>query len=119
MKNYLFIIMAIFSLIAIASAEVTTQATSSGALTSSGVIVARSARFTDLTVITDGTNNCTVTCYDNSTTNSGNVLGKVTVIAGALSGGLIMPVPVRAGYGIYCAISTGGSCTMLVSYDPQ
>ena len=121
MKKYLFIIMAIFSLIAIASAEVTTQATSSGLLNGSGIVVARPARFTDLTVITDGTNQATVVCYDNASTNSGNVIGKVIVPGASLSGGIIMSVPVRASLGIYCtlAVANSGTGAFIVSYDPQ
>ena len=118
MKKLLVVIALMFTLSAIAYAEISTSAVSSGILSSSAVVVARPARLTDLAVFTNGTNAVTVILYDNATAASGTVIGKIIVPGSAYSGGLVIPVPVKAASGIYCSISgTGGSA--IVFYDPQ
>ena len=117
MKKTLFIIMAVLLFSAIASAEQSQEEYTSGLLSSSALIVGKTARLTDISAFTDGINNVTILCYDN-TSGSGTILEKLIVPAASYSGGVIITVPKRAATGIYCTLTTIGTGGMIISYDP-
>ncbi len=90
---------------------------SSGIIASSSIVYAKPCKLTDLAVYTDGTNQVTVILYDNATTASGTVIGKVVVPGASLNGGLVIPTPVRALDGIYISLSgTGGTAIVFYNY---
>ena len=91
---------------------------SSGVLNSSRVICANPCRLLDVTAYTNGSVNAVVTIYDNATTNSGNILSQFTVLAANLQGSDYLPIPIRAGNGLYATIS-GTGASFKVIYDPQ
>lgn len=93
-------------------------AISSGIKSGSGVIIAGPALLTDLSVFTDGSNEATVVLYDNASAASGTELGKIIVLAASKSGGLFIPIPVRALNGIYLSL-TGTGASAIVSYIPR
>lgn len=122
MKRVLLALMVVVALI-FATPQVQAQTSnyqssiSSGLLAASAVVYAKPCVLTDLAVYTDGTNEVTVTLYDNATTNSGTVIGKVVVPGANKNGGLIIPIPVRAQNGIYMVLTgTGGSAIVFYSY---
>jgi hypothetical protein len=117
-KLRLAVLFLIFCFTATVFAGQTVDALSSGIISSSQSVIARSARLTDLAVYADGTHDVTVILYDNASAASGTVIGKVIVTGASYNGGLYIPYPVRASKGIYCSISgTGG--TAIVFFDPQ
>ena len=94
------------------------QNRSSGAFTTSQVVVARPALLSDLGVQTDGTAAVTVLLYDNATTNSGTVLAFAYVPIGSTLGAWNCPKPLAAAAGIYAAVTGTGITRILVSYEP-
>ena len=92
-------------------------AMSSGELTSSQQVVTGNVYITAVTVITDGSNNATVTLYDN-TAASGKVVAEFVIAGGDNQGGRVWSFPVLCTAGIYAAISgTGASC--IVEYTTR
>ena len=81
-------------------------------LTSSGVIFASRTRVRQLTIIPTGTAG-SVILYDNATTNSGNVLWRVTT--GTNTAPIVVMLPgegVLASNGVYAALSNMTSVTV-------
>ena len=92
-------------------------ATSSGEKTTSGQIVTGNCYLTAVTVITDGTNDATVTLYDN-TAASGRKVAEFVIPGGDRQGGRNWVYPVFCYAGIYAEISgTGASC--IVEYTKR
>jgi hypothetical protein len=88
----------------------------SGIKTASAIICTESALFYGVEIITDGTNAATIIVY-NSQDATGPVLFKGTVPGSSNFGGSTYETPVRAGAGIYVAISgTGASCVVYFDY---
>lgn len=95
---------------------------SSDQQTASAIIMAREGRFFGLLVTPDGTNNITITVYDNASAASGKKLVTDLVIAG--NGGSQMwgpPIePVDCANGIYVDMSVaGGGTGKYVAYHEE
>ena len=88
---------------------------SSGEKTSDTAIVAVAAQLGGLLILTDGTNDATVTLYDNATTNSGTKLWEAKVPASDEYGGCMFPEPIEAMAGIYADL-TGTGASVIVYY---
>lgn len=86
--------------------------TSSGLKSASAVIMAMPGTLMGLTVLTDGTNDATVTLYDNSSAASGLVLAKLKVKGEDLSKELVVAeCGIVCNNGIYAEVSgTGAEC---------
>jgi hypothetical protein len=87
---------------------------SSGVKTESAAIHAGPAVMGHLVVFTDGTNDATVTVFDNATAASGTVLFKAVVPAADRTGGGLS-LQVRANAGLYLQV-TGTGATALMHY---
>ena len=87
------------------------RTSSSGLKTSSAVIVSEgnAKRLCGVLVLTDGSNNATITLYDSSTGATGKILFKATIPAASRFGGAMFNIPVRASQGIYAQISGTGA----------
>ena len=110
----------VFSLLVFAP-KVKAQAShtySSGSITSSSVVSKYPCLLTDLAVYADGTNGATVVLYDNASAASGTIIGKVIVPALSKSGGLVIPIPVKASNGVYISI-TGTNASAIVFTTPE
>jgi hypothetical protein len=86
---------------------------SSAYLTSSGVVYANRTRVRQLTIIPNGTAG-SVILYDNATTNSGNVLWRVTT--GTNTAPIVVQIPAEgflATNGVYAALSNMTSVTVV------
>jgi len=86
---------------------------SSTYLTSSGVIYANRTRVRQLTIIPNGTAG-SVILYDNATTNSGNVIWRVTT--GTNTAPIVVQIPaegILAYNGVYAALSNMSSVTVV------
>ena len=66
-------------------------------------------------VITDGTNNATLTIYDN-TSAAGKILRQITVVGGNYYGGFELPVGIAAGTGIYASLSGAGTPYFFINF---
>jgi len=88
--------------------------TSSGILNADTAIKASTGILIDVLVYTDGTNNATVTIYDDPNSADGTVLAKVVVKGSDLMGGEV-GILANAGAGIYMDIS-GTGATALIRY---
>lgn len=88
----------------------TSNSTSSGLQTADAAICAIPAALTALTLISDGTNTCSVIIYDNATTASGTVLAKALLV-GAAEGTahLHFDAPVQASHGLYADVTGTGA----------
>jgi hypothetical protein len=105
------------------SGQVTSQqsallTTSGQFLNQSSVAITGPGIFYGVTITTDGSNNCTVSIYDN-TAGSGNTLMPAgTVVSGSAR---TWPYGLNPGVlfnnGLYGTISTAGTCSMMVNYD--
>lgn len=82
---------------------------SSDLKSASAVIQTGRNRINAITLIADGTNAANVVIYDNATTNSGLVLGKVTALAGQGTVHVIFENPVVAEDGLYAALTGTGA----------
>lgn len=82
---------------------------SSGLKSASAVIQTGRNRINAITLIADGTNAANVIIYDNATTNSGLVLGKVSALAGQGTVHVIFENPVVAENGLYAALTGTGA----------
>lgn len=87
---------------------------STGLLSSSGVIKATPGVLVDMLVYTDGTNNATLTIYNDPDSANGTELGKIIVKGTELMGGEVSIV-CDATLGMYAEIS-GTGATYLVRY---
>jgi hypothetical protein len=85
---------------------------SSGKKTSSGIILAHQGIIGGVTVKTDGTNDVTVTIYNNTSSASGEILVDLLIPGADKVGGIVFgTMPVLAPAGIFLSYSgTGGSC---------
>ena len=90
---------------------------SSGVITASKQVVVGPILLTDLAVYTNGADT-TVVLYDSKSGATGVVIGQITVLAAAKAGGLIIPIPVKATYGVYLLLSGSGG-TAIVFTTPQ
>lgn len=90
---------------------------SSDIITSSSVIRDGKSYLTGVLVVTDGTNNATVTIYDNASAASGKVLYKTIISGSDLHNLDSIDFPVKADSGIYADISVAtGSLEVIVYY---
>jgi hypothetical protein len=119
MKRFILVIISILVIVSGAYAQQSTTATSSGAFTTSQVIVARAARLVDVGVQTTGAADVTVLLYDNASAASGKVIAFVFVPSGSKVGGWDCPVPSMATNGLYASVTGTGVTRVLVSFDPQ
>lgn len=87
---------------------------STGLLSASGVIKASFGILIDVLVYTDGTNNATVTIYDDPDSANGTELAKVVVKGSDLMGGEVS-ILTGAALGMYISIS-GTGAQALVRY---
>ena len=87
---------------------------SSGILTSDGVVLDNPGILVAIVVLTDGSNNATVTIYDNASAASGKVLGKVIVLGADQMGGELK-INALARNGLFLDIS-GTNAEALIRY---
>ena len=92
------------------------KGSSVGRLTTSAIITAYPHSIQGALVFTDGTNDATLTLYDNASGATGVVLLRVEVAAAELMGGVFPPFVINAGAnGIYAELSgTGASYIIYV-----
>jgi len=86
----------------------------SGLITESGVVHGDNAVLYDAIVFTDGTNDATVTVYDNATEASGRVMFHDVVKGSVVKGGEVN-IADEALYGLFIAIS-GTGAKVIVRY---
>jgi len=82
---------------------------SSGLKTTDSAIAVGRNRINAITLIADGTNAASVVVYDNATTTSGTVLGKVTAVSGQGTVHVIFENPVIAENGVYADVTGTGA----------
>ena len=83
---------------------------STGLKTASAIISGVPSVVEGIIVFTDGTNDATVTLYDNASAASGTVLAKAVVAAAELMGGKLPPFTISKGVnGIYAELSGVGA----------
>ena len=84
---------------------------SSGLQTADGAIAAGRNRVNGITLLSDGTNACSVILYDNATAASGTVLGKVSIGAASLkkTEHVLFENPVICENGIYADVTGTGA----------
>ena len=87
----------------------------SGEQTGNTIVTAAEGFITAIEIITDGTNNAKVICYDNDSAASGTVLLEMTVLGGNHFGGRNWSYPVHYADGIYCA-GTGTGNSYIVEF---
>lgn len=116
MKRILPMIMGILLLTSIAYAT-TFFLTSSGKITSSQAVTTQRCVFGGILIITDGTNDVTVTIYDHASAASGTAVWESTITGSDNYGGGILPHPIRCENGIYAALSGDGVETVIIYYD--
>lgn len=94
-------------------------AKNSGVKTADTAILAAAGIFYGILVVTDGSNACTISVYDNASAASGTKLFPTVIVpAGSTSGyGISMGYGVLAANGIYTDITTSGTCSFSVYYD--
>jgi uncharacterized protein YraI len=81
--------------------------------TSDALVKTGTGTYGGMIVIPDGTNNCTVKVYDN-TTNSGRVLDDGICTGASYTCKGLYPWPVSYEKGIYVDITTSGTCTYII-----
>jgi hypothetical protein len=87
--------------------------------TSSGLIINGAGYYHGVKVNTDGTNDATVTVYDN-TTASGTVIDAATTYTGSSqSGSSSYNPPLQYKSGLYLSVATTGTATVTVYYTPS
>lgn len=93
--------------------------TQSAELAASGIALAGENVFCGLLVKTDGTNNVTITVYDNASAASGDkLLPSAFVVKGtALLWGIELDKGILADNGIYVEITCAGTCSVIALYD--
>lgn len=85
-------------------------ANSSGLKSADAVISALPARLLGIQLFADGTNQATITVYDNATAASGTVLAQVIVDAGLVAQDAQLPNPgIIANNGLYADVSGTGA----------
>ncbi len=91
-------------------------ASSSGRLTASTIVFEKNGDFDGVEVITDGTNNATITVYDG--TDAGGKELFYGVVKGSSNFGGFTPVrPITCADGLYVVVSgTGASCIVYYLY---
>lgn len=87
---------------------------SSDLLSSSSIVYTGHGLLTGAYVYSDGTNDATLTIYDN-TAGSGKVVLKIAISGSDLCGGVPLPSAINVYNGIYAAIS-GTGATAIVHY---
>ncbi len=93
-------------------------AVSSGVKSASAAISSVPALLVGFSVTTNGTDNATLTLYDNASSASGTVIGQATVLGSQMNYNLAYNIPVKASNGIYLSLS-GTGATALVFCVPR
>lgn len=86
----------------------------SGQKSSSELILTGRGLLASILLLTDGSNDATLTVYDN-TAASGKIVRKFKVLASEEFGGTILPYPIYMENGIYVAVS-GTGATYIIDY---
>lgn len=94
------------------------QVTSSGLLSADAAVCATGSRVHSVTLISDGTNACSVVVYDNATSASGAVLAKLVLPASSGSPEFFVhdSNPISANKGIFVDV-TGTGAAYIVTYS--
>jgi hypothetical protein len=86
-----------------------TGLTASGVKTSATTIVTGVGKLGSAVAITDGTNNATLTCYDNTSAAGTQLFPALVVLGASRFGGVDFCTPVRFKTGCHCTISGTGA----------
>jgi len=86
-----------------------TGMTASGELTVTTTVVTGTGKLGSAVAITDGTNNATLTCYDNTSATGAKLFPPLVVLGASRFGGVDFCTPVRFKTGCHCVISGTGA----------
>ena len=86
-----------------------TGLTASGVKTSATTIVTGNGKLGSAVAITDGTNNASLTCYDNTSAAGKKLFPTLTVVGASRFGGVDFATPVRFTNGVHCVLSGTGA----------
>jgi hypothetical protein len=113
----LLIILAVISMVFVASSAFAQLRLSSDAITTDTLLVTvkapQSVGLCGIFLVADGTNAASVTVYDN-TSATGKKLRTLTVAAGEYYGGFVLPTCIKASTGLY--VDVGTNTTVFIDY---
>ena len=107
--SLLFLAIILLVIIALPVMALDREYISSGVKTTSTLIYTGKTLFSGVIVTTDGTNNGTIACYDNTTNSGTKLFPDIVVLGSNRIGGLTLENPLKVNTGIYCTISGTGA----------
>ncbi len=111
MKTFIYTLLFVLcvTFCAYAQTSMPTGMTPSGVKTSATTIVTGTGKLGSAVAITDGTNNATLTCYDNTSATGTQLFPALVVLGPSQFGGVDFCTPVRFKTGCHCTISGTGA----------
>jgi hypothetical protein len=91
---------------------------SSGAKTADALIASGDNALRGFIIQTDGTNDVTITIYDGLTATGNELTPTAFTVTGSDNYGGVVDLHVRSRIGIYADITTAGTCSYVVYYNP-